>query len=54
MFKILEAKIIVSKALDDGDLATASKELDRRDRQKIQQEKVNIEMTHEQWLGTLE
>jgi hypothetical protein len=49
----VKAKMIISQALEDGDLATANKVLDRKERLKIKQSSTVINLAHEQWLGTL-
>jgi len=50
----LKAKKIIDIALDDNDLNTAHKVIDRKEGQKITQETTVIELTHEQWLDSLE
>jgi len=49
---IMQARFIVQEALIDGDLNTANRVIDRKEGQKIVQ--TNIELTHEQWLDTLD
>ena len=50
---VMKSKRIISAALDDGDLATANRVIDRKEGQKIVQENINVELTHEQWLDGL-
>ena len=50
---LVQAKFIISQALDEGDLNTANRVIDRKEGQKIVQENINVELTHEQWLDGL-
>jgi len=49
---VMKSKRIITNALDDGDLNTANRVVDRKEGQKIVQ--TNVELTHEQWLDTLD
>lgn len=49
----MKSKRIISQALDEGDLNTANRVIDRKEGQKIVQENINVELTHEQWLDGL-
>ena len=49
---VMKARRIINSSLDDGDIITANKVIDRKEGQKVVQ--TNIELTHEQWLETLE
>ncbi|MES0328057.1 MAG: hypothetical protein ABUK13_07695 [Gammaproteobacteria bacterium] len=49
---VMQARFIIQEALTTGDLNTANRVVDRKDGQKINQ--VTVEMSHEQWLDTLE
>ena len=51
---IMQARFIIQEALTTGDLNTANRVVDRKEGQKIKQENVNVELSHEQWLDTLE
>jgi hypothetical protein len=51
---LMSARFIVQAALDDGDLNTANRVIDRKEGQKIKQETTVVELTHEQWLDTLD
>jgi len=51
---VMQARFIVQEALTTGDLPTANKVIDRITTQKIDQSNTNVELTHEQWLETLE
>ena len=51
---IMQSRFIVQSALLDGDLNTANRVIDRKEGQKITQENVNVDLTHEQWLDSLE
>ena len=50
---VMQARFIVNRHLDEGDLATANRVIDRKEGQKIVQENINVELTHEQWLDGL-
>ena len=50
---VMQSKFIISKYLDEGDLNTANRVIDRKEGQKIVQENINVELTHEQWLDGL-
>lgn len=52
----MKAKRIIVGALDEGDLPTAHKVIDRKEGMKIKGEmtNTNVELTHEQWLDSLE
>jgi hypothetical protein len=49
---IMQARFIVQESLTKGDLNTANRVIDRKEGQKIVQ--TNVELTHEQWLDSLE
>ena len=49
---VMKARRVVQAALDDDDINTAHKVIDRKEGQKIVQ--TNVELTHEQWLDVLE
>ena len=49
---IMQARFIIQEALTTGDLNTANRVVDRKEGQKIVQ--TNVELTHEQWLETLD
>ena len=49
---VMKARRIIGASLDGDDLNTANRVVDRKDGQKISQ--VTVEMSHEQWLDTLE
>jgi hypothetical protein len=49
---IMQARFIVQESLTNGDLNTANRVIDRKEGQKIVQ--TNVELTHEQWLDSLE
>ena len=49
---VMKARRVVQAALDDDDINTAHKVIDRKEGQKIVQ--ANVELTHEQWLDVLE
>ena len=51
---IMSARFIIQDSLREGDLSTANKVIDRKEGQKIIQETTLIELTHEQWLDSLE
>jgi hypothetical protein len=51
---VMQARFIIQEALTTGDLNTANRVVDRKEGQKIKQENVNVELSHEQWLDTLE
>lgn len=51
---IMQARFIIQEALTTGDLNTANRVVDRKEGQKIKQESVNVELSHEQWLDTLD
>lgn len=51
---VMKSRRIIDRALEDGDLGTANRVIDRKEGQKIKQETTTIELTHEQWLDTLE
>ena len=51
---IMQARFIIQDALTTGDLNTANRVVDRKEGQKIKQENVNVELSHEQWLDTLD
>lgn len=51
---MMKARRIINGALDEQDLNTANRVIDRKEGQKIKQETVNVELTHEQWLDSLE
>ena len=49
---VMQARFIIQEALTTGDLNTANRVVDRKEGQKIVQ--TNIELSHEQWLDTLD
>ena len=49
---VMKARRVVQAALDDDDINTAHKVIDRKEGQKIVQQ--NVDLTHEQWLDTLD
>jgi len=49
---VMKARRVVQAALDDDDISTAHKVIDRKEGQKIVQQ--NVDLTHEQWLDTLD
>ena len=49
---VMKARRVVQAALDDDDINTAHKVIDRKEGQKVVQ--TTIELTHEQWLDTLD
>jgi hypothetical protein len=51
---VMQAKFIVQESLNTGDLPTANKVIDRVTTQKIEATNTNIELSHEEWLDTLE
>ncbi len=51
---VMQARFIVQESLNTGDLPTANKVIDRVTAQKVEATNTNIELTHEQWLDTLE
>ena len=51
---VMKARRIIVASLDDNDLPTANKVVDRVTIQKVDSTNTNIELTHEQWLDTLE
>jgi hypothetical protein len=51
---LIKARKIVSDNLMIDDLNTANRVIDRKEGQKIKQENVNVDLTHEQWLDSLE
>jgi len=51
---VMQAKFIVQGALTEGDLPTANKVIDRVTTQKVEAKNLNVEMSHEEWLDSLE
>ena len=51
---LMQARFIIKDALVSGDLNTANRVIDRKEGQKIVQQNTNVELTHEQWLESLE
>ena len=51
---VMKARFIIKDSLNEGDLTTANKVIDRKEGQKITQETTVIELTHEQWLDSLD
>jgi len=51
---VMQARFIVQESLNTGDLPTANKVIDRVTIQKVDSTNTNIELTHEQWLDSLE
>ena len=49
---VMKARRVVLAALEDDDINTAHKVIDRKEGQKIVQ--TTVELTHEQWLDVLE
>ena len=49
---VMKARRVVQAALDDDDINTAHKVIDRKEGQKVVQ--TTVELTHEQWLDTLD
>jgi hypothetical protein len=48
----IKARRVIIRALDEDDINTAHKVIDRKEGLKVTQ--TNIDLTHEQWLETLE
>jgi hypothetical protein len=48
----MKARRVVIAALEDDDINTAHKVIDRKEGQKVTQ--TTVDLTHEQWLDTLE
>jgi hypothetical protein len=49
---VMKARRVVIAALEDDDINTAHKVIDRKEGQKVTQ--TTVDLTHEQWLDTLE
>jgi hypothetical protein len=49
---VMKARRVVVAALEDDDINTAHKVIDRKEGQKVTQ--TTVDLTHEQWLDTLE
>ena len=49
---VMKARRVVVEALEDDDINTAHKVIDRKEGQKITQ--TTVELTHEEWLDSLD
>jgi len=50
----MKARRIIVASLDDSDLNTANRVIDRVTTQKVESKNLNVELTHEEWLDTLD
>ena len=50
---VMKARFIINNSLKEDDLNTANRVIDRKEGQKIKQENINVELSHEEWLESL-
>lgn len=50
----MKARRIISTELDCDDLNTANRVIDRVTTQKVESKNLNVEMTHEEWIDSLD
>ena len=50
----MKARRIINNSLDDSDLNTANRVIDRVTTQKVESKNLNVDMTHEEWLDSLD
>ena len=49
----MKARRIISTQLDTDDLNTANRVIDRVTTQKVESKNLNVELSHEEWLDSL-
>ena len=50
----MKARRIISETLDTNDLNTANRVIDRVTTQKVESKNFNVDMTHEEWIDSLD